>query len=342
MAYDPHIVQCGIEREYKSYQHTHGVIRVQDQLPIGATMVPIILASDKTVMCHSAGLEMHPVFFTIGNIQSDIRMQATSHAWRCIAFIPSPDINIHSDFKTLLRARLFHRSLDLVTASLKEAALNGSMLVDASGYTRRCFTPLVSYISDLPEQQLIRARSSTLFFSEHILEWCKIVAGSHTIDARLKSLHQRVSFRRFASDVSARTEMRGREHCDMERRLVPILDGAGGATDEYISAIRAMVEFIYRAQDPVYTDSSIAEMERALADLHSRKQCIIDRNDKPWHSTTTYIAVMSTTSIERLVKYRVVSILTYDIFLTSCCVTPLMITTTRCHHDSTMRTSTKV
>ena len=323
-------------------------------------MIPIILASDKTpVTRHTGGLQMHPVFLTIGNIQSDIRMQASSHAWRCIAFIPLPTIKVHSKCKTLLSSRLFHWSLDVVTARLKEAVKNGHMLVDASGNIRRCFTPLVSYIADLPEQQLIagvsknaspvtmaelpsfgnatpaepRTRDATLrqlrelcervdpwdleafqtaakamkllgvhlpfwrdwmfaepslfltgeilhtlhkFFYDHVLEWCKVVAGSHTLDTRFMNLHQRVSFRHFATGVAHRPQASGRDHRDMERQLVPVLDGAGAVTDDFIRTVQSMVEFIYRAQDPVYTDSSITVMEQALANFHSRKQCIID------------------------------------------------------------------
>ncbi|KIJ18778.1 hypothetical protein PAXINDRAFT_38007, partial [Paxillus involutus ATCC 200175] len=126
------------------------------QLPVGATIIPIILASDKTpVTRHTGGLEMHPVFITVGNIQSDVRMQATSHAWRCIAFIPTPTFDIHPDFQTLLISRVFHRRMDIVFKSLKECALNGSPMTDALGYIRSCYTPLVAYIADLPEQQLI-------------------------------------------------------------------------------------------------------------------------------------------------------------------------------------------
>ena len=61
-------------------------------------IVPIILASDKTPVTHqTGGLEMHPLFLTIGNIQSDIRMQAMSHAWHCVAFIPSPEFKVPRD-----------------------------------------------------------------------------------------------------------------------------------------------------------------------------------------------------------------------------------------------------
>ena len=82
-------------------------------------------------------------------------MQATSHAWRCIAFIPSPEFKVNHAFKSLLSARVFHWSLDVVSANLKAAALDGCNLTDPSGYQCNCYTPLVSYIADLLEQQLI-------------------------------------------------------------------------------------------------------------------------------------------------------------------------------------------
>ncbi|KIK74667.1 hypothetical protein PAXRUDRAFT_174973 [Paxillus rubicundulus Ve08.2h10] len=79
MTFDPHVVMHGMEREYSEFFTGNRVHHIQDQLPEGATIIPIILASDKTPMTrHTGGLEMHPVFITIGNIQSDVRMQATS------------------------------------------------------------------------------------------------------------------------------------------------------------------------------------------------------------------------------------------------------------------------
>jgi len=52
--------------------------------------------------------------------------------------------------------------------------------------------------------------------------------------------------------------------------------GAGTALDEFIHAVHALIEFIYRAQDPVHTDSSITAMEQALAEFHARKQSILN------------------------------------------------------------------
>ena len=53
---------------------------------------------------HTGGLEMHPLFITIGNINSDIRMKATFHVWQCVAFISLPKFETHSDYQTILQA----------------------------------------------------------------------------------------------------------------------------------------------------------------------------------------------------------------------------------------------
>ena len=82
-------------------------------------------------------------------------MQAMSHAWRCVAFIPSVEFNIHPDFRMLLLSQVFHWCLDMVTASLKDVAEHGIALIDPSRYIHNSYTPLVSYIADLPKQQLI-------------------------------------------------------------------------------------------------------------------------------------------------------------------------------------------
>ncbi|KIM59359.1 hypothetical protein SCLCIDRAFT_27327 [Scleroderma citrinum Foug A] len=156
MTYDPHKVMCGTDHEYSEFFTGTRVFKIQAQLPVGSTIIPIIRTLDKMpVTCHTGGLEMHPLFLTIGNIQSDIRMQATSHAWHCIAFIPSPEFKVNCAFKSLLSARVFHWSLDNVSANLKAAALDGFNLTDPSGYQCNCYTPLGSYIADLPEQQLV-------------------------------------------------------------------------------------------------------------------------------------------------------------------------------------------
>ena len=279
---------------------------------------------------------MCPVFLTIGNIRSDIRMKATEHAWHCVALIPELEFEANSDLQTILQARVFHWSLDIVTAALKEVTEKGCSLVDPSGNVRNCYFPLVSYIGRFSEQQLVACVSENAspvttvevpqfgvpapatprtsqemlrqikelceqvnprhisafqkaagprkllgvhrpfwrdwkfsdpslflaglssgrqFFSDHTLKWCKAMAGPTTLNSLRSDLHQ---------CAPRQVQMTRRELDDIDGTVVPLLNGVANIADEFVHAVRAMLEFIYRAQSPVHTDSSIAAMEQNI------------------------------------------------------------------------------
>ena len=129
---------------------------MQDQLPAGATIVPIVLASDKAPVTQMTGnIKMHPLFLTIANINSKVRMKATSHAWACVAYTPTPEFLTHPDFHSVLEARVWHHCVDIVCTGLKLATHVGTFMSDPTNLTRYCFTLLVAYTADLPEQLMI-------------------------------------------------------------------------------------------------------------------------------------------------------------------------------------------
>jgi len=300
---------------------------------------------------------MHPTFLTIGNINSEIRMKATSHAWACVAYIPIPEFVANNAFSGLLEARVWHRCMDLVFQNLKVAAQVGEFMIDPMGCQRYAFTPLVAHISDLPEQLMVscvsknvspvslamqtqfgdgtvhppRHGSLTLqqlhelckvtdpwkvrefqeltkqhslngvqlpywrdwrfadpavflvpevlhtchkFFFDHILKWCKEVVGTDELDARFRSQHRRVGMRNFTEGVSHVNQMTGREYRDIQRTLVPTIVGV--ASPGFIRAVRALVDFIYKAQAPTFTDSSIDSMVASLDEFHAYKHFILE------------------------------------------------------------------
>ncbi|GLB37467.1 putative zn-finger domain-containing protein [Lyophyllum shimeji] len=110
----------------------------------------------------TGGLHLHPMFITIANIDCDIRMKTSSHAWECVAYIPIVDADtfpMHSDFTSILHDRVWHACVDKVVASLKVAAQYGRMMADPRGDLRLAHTLLVGWIADLPEQLMISAVS---------------------------------------------------------------------------------------------------------------------------------------------------------------------------------------
>ncbi|KAI5991668.1 hypothetical protein F5J12DRAFT_786314 [Pisolithus orientalis] len=146
------------KHKYGEWFTAHEATCIQDTLPEGATIIPIIAASDKMpVMKHTGNLEMHPLFLTIANIDSDIHMKATAHAWHCVAFMLIIKFNVHPDYQTILQAQLWHRCIDIVMERLKHVANVGEFMMDAFSDIQFCFTLLVAWMADLLEQQLIAA-----------------------------------------------------------------------------------------------------------------------------------------------------------------------------------------
>jgi hypothetical protein len=89
-------------------------------------------------------------------------MKATSHAWACIAYIPTTEYIMNHDFSGVLEARLWHRCMDMVLQNLKVAAQVGEFMTDPMGCRRYVFTPLATHIADLPEQLMIACVSKNV------------------------------------------------------------------------------------------------------------------------------------------------------------------------------------
>jgi hypothetical protein len=124
----------------------------QDQLPAGATIVPVICASDKTHLTNFSG-DQHawPLYLTIGNIQKDIRRTPKKRAWILVGLIPCPpkgakntDEAWHSAVGTVLSPL---RNLDITGPGLKWNC--------ADGFQRQCYPLLAAWVGDYPEQVLI-------------------------------------------------------------------------------------------------------------------------------------------------------------------------------------------
>lgn len=68
--------------------------------------------------------------------------------------------------------------------------------------------------------------------------------------------------------------MTGREHRDLQWTIIASI--AGPVALDFLHAIQAMVNFIYKAQAPSFTDSSITSLVNLLTEFHCYKQAVID------------------------------------------------------------------
>ena len=68
--------------------------------------------------------------------------------------------------------------------------------------------------------------------------------------------------------------MTSHEHKDIQHTIIPMISGA--APPAFVSAIYALVDFIYAAQDPIHTSTLITHMVNTLDQFHQQKQAILD------------------------------------------------------------------
>ncbi|KAF9643859.1 hypothetical protein BDM02DRAFT_3132132 [Thelephora ganbajun] len=141
------------KQRYNEWITSDGAWDMQARLPQGATLLGVVLSSDKTGLTSMTGDHTaHPLLITLANINSAVHLSSSSHTLKLLALIPVPKfVGIKKKLHGILENRLLHMCLDFVTSPLKTAAQNGTWMSDYTGYICQCFTPLAAYVADTPE-----------------------------------------------------------------------------------------------------------------------------------------------------------------------------------------------
>lgn len=128
---------------------------VEKQTP-GATILPIILASDKTQVTSFGGKSVYPVYITIGNIPKDIRRKPSTHTQALLAYLPVSSLDHIESATSRRRAvpNLFHLCMRHVLEPLEQPGRIGAMMKSGDGLFQRCHPILAVFAGDHPEQCL--------------------------------------------------------------------------------------------------------------------------------------------------------------------------------------------
>ncbi|KAG1789923.1 uncharacterized protein HD556DRAFT_1446500 [Suillus plorans] len=328
---------------------------MQGRLPEGATVAPVILASDKTSLSQFRGdQEVWPVYLTLGNISKDIRRQPSKHASILIAYLPISKLECFSrDTRSLERYRLFHYCMTQLLEPLVSAGKDGVDVICPDSRVRRMHPILAAYVADFPEQCLVsccmenrcpkcvvgrndrgdmrrsapRERDSIMeylrqhsqgelsierfegelglqaiykpfwatlphndiflgmtpdilhqlhkgVFKDHLVNWCTDIIGEEALDTHFKLMTSYAGLHHFHKGISKRKQWTGADYRELQRVFLGVI--AGAVENRVISAVRAVLDFIYYAQYQSHTENSLARMQAALASFHANKNVFIE------------------------------------------------------------------
>ena len=224
--------------DWNSTLSTLSLTLVKELLPLGATVVPVIISSDKTRLSQFRGdKSAWPVYLTIGNISKDIRRQASSRATVLIGYLPVGKFDCFTEkARQAMRYRTFHHCMSILTESLISAGTDGVDMTCPNGFVRWVWPILAAYVADYPEQCLVAC------CMENRCPICKVnptSRGSHepappretketvvllamnetnSKDARFKETYQELGLRPIYPPFWARLP-----HCDIFQSFTPDL-----------------------------------------------------------------------------------------------------------------------
>ena len=123
----------------------------------GATVIPIILSSDKTQLTQFRDNMAYPIYLTIGNIPKEIRRKPSRHAQVLMGYIPTTKLLGITNKSARARAlgNLFHACMQHLLAPINSIGESGVKMMSSDGIWRWCHPILAVYVGDYPEQTLV-------------------------------------------------------------------------------------------------------------------------------------------------------------------------------------------
>ncbi|KAF7332804.1 hypothetical protein MSAN_02431600 [Mycena sanguinolenta] len=130
--------------------------KILEQRRPGATIIPIIISTDKTQTTMFRNKSAYPVHMSTGNIPKGIRRKPSRQAYILIGYLPTTCLE-HIKVAAARRraiANLYHACMRKILSPLKAAGLDGIYTASGDGVLRRTHPILAVFSGDYPEQCL--------------------------------------------------------------------------------------------------------------------------------------------------------------------------------------------
>jgi hypothetical protein len=122
----------------------------------GATIIPVLISSDKTQLTNFGGKTAYPVYLTIGNLPKEIRRKPSRRGHILLAYLPCTRLEhvANQSARRRMLANLYHSCLGRIFEPLEKAGKHGVTMFRGDGVAHRCHPILACFPMDYPEQLL--------------------------------------------------------------------------------------------------------------------------------------------------------------------------------------------
>ncbi|KJA19341.1 hypothetical protein HYPSUDRAFT_1096163 [Hypholoma sublateritium FD-334 SS-4] len=123
----------------------------------GATILPVIISTDKTQLTTFKNKTAYPLYLTLGNIPKEIRRKPSNRAYILLAYLPTTKLENVPNKSARRRqlANLYHACLGRILEPLRAAGVSGIHMATGNGSVHRNHPILACFSGDYPEQVLV-------------------------------------------------------------------------------------------------------------------------------------------------------------------------------------------
>ena len=123
----------------------------------GASVIPVIVSSDRTKVTLFGSKTAYPLYLTIGNLPKEIRCKPSCGGQILLAYLPETKLMqvTNKAARKRMITNLFHFCLRHILAPLDKAGARGMTMSDGLGVVRRVHPLLAAFVGDYPEQVLV-------------------------------------------------------------------------------------------------------------------------------------------------------------------------------------------
>ncbi|KZV89306.1 hypothetical protein EXIGLDRAFT_580018, partial [Exidia glandulosa HHB12029] len=145
-------------RLYSEFNTGNWMWRTQKELRSGATVVPITAFCDKTQLTQFAGVgatAAYPLYITLSSIDSYIQRDVSNDVQVLVALLPIiklQSVKISKAMRRRITAKIIHKALRTVFASLRAASHTGMDMPDHDGNIYNGYPIMAIAAYDYPEQ----------------------------------------------------------------------------------------------------------------------------------------------------------------------------------------------